>query len=170
MSLTFEEGFLDPDRAWRSLREVVEVWDHDGLCRYRRLRIPVTVSKQPGKGADGGAHMQLKLCAADWLRARGLADAEMERRYPAGIADAMSAGRRVAFECGWTSPRKLILAAEGGFACVWLPYRMSGEWQPGDVVDALLVMIPHARRGVELRRPTRPLVLAADSSSRFLAV
>lgn len=170
MNLSFEEAVYDPLCAWKSMRDSVRLWDHDGNCRYRRLRIPITVPVQSGTGSNGGAHMQLKLSAADWLRGCGASDVLMERGYLGRRGDVLSRERRIAVECGSTEPEKLIRAAEGGFACVWLPYHFSREWRPKDVADALLVMVPHVRRGEGCRRMVRHHARPTESSSRFLGI
>ena len=140
------------DAAFAACREAnplwryVWAWDHKGICRFRSIRIPITAEVQPGRGGNGGSHMQLKLSAIAWMRARGLEDAELERGYPAGIADVVSHRRRVAFECGNVGPQKLVDAVSSGFACVWLPYRHWGAYQEGETAEALLCLAPRRRR------------------------
>ncbi|MCP2083956.1 UNVERIFIED_ORG: hypothetical protein J2W74_005221 [Methylorubrum zatmanii] len=132
----------DANPLWRYVWE----WDHKGICRFRSIRIPIAADVQPGRGGNGGSHMQLKLSALAWMRARGLDDAELERGYPAGIADIVSWRRRIAFECGNVSPRKLVDACSSGFVCVWLPYRHWGTYQKGETAEALLCIAPRRRR------------------------
>lgn len=91
--------------------------------------------------------MQLKLSAMAWMIARGMTDAEMERGYGAGIADVISNARRLAVECGETEPRKLLGAVDAEYACLWLPYRHWGDYQPGETAEALLCLSPRRRRG-----------------------
>lgn len=106
-----------------SLWRYVWAWDHAEICRFRSIRVPISAEVQPSRGGSGGSHMQLKPSALAWMRARGLDDAELERGYPAGIADAVSRRRQLTFECGDVKPRKLVDAVSSGFACEWLPYR-----------------------------------------------
>ena len=166
--LTFAEAFAGANEP-RSLSPVVEAWDHDGLCRFRAVHIPITVDVQPGSGSYGGAHQQLKLSALAWLAGLGITDGEMERGYPAGVADVLSHSKRLAIECGHTSPRKIIHAVEHGFAVVMLPYTV-GNWRCGDLAGALLVMSPRRRRGEEIVRAPMPPGQPTDSSARYLGI
>lgn len=143
---SLEEAFA-LTRAANPLWRAVWAWDHAEICRYRHIRLPITVGVQPGKGGSGGRHMQLKLSAVAWMAARGLTDVQMERGYGVGIADVISYARRLAVECGDTEPRKLLDAVGAGYACLWLPYRHWGDYQPGETAEALLCLSPRRRRG-----------------------
>lgn len=170
MSIAFDEAFRDTLRSWRALRDAIRDWDHDGLCRFRRIGVPIVAGEMAGRGSAGGEHERLRASAIAWLRGIGVSDLVTERGYPGGVADVLSPGRRLAVECGWTEERKLINAAERGYACVWLPYHLTRTWRQGETADALLLLIPHARRGETIRRPIRPTALASESSSRFLGI
>lgn len=128
--------------AWHAYRASIALWDHDRVCRFRKIGVPITATVQPGRGANGGAHMQFKLSAVAWLQARGIRHYEMERAYPGGIADIRVLDRRIAVECGNISKAEIniIHAVEAGWAVLWMPYGFNDR--QGDVVDALMILSP----------------------------
>ncbi|WP_066922955.1 hypothetical protein [Methylobacterium sp. CCH5-D2] len=128
-----------------AIRAELRRYDRKRTCRARAILIPVTEPRGPGSGAHAGRHMQLKLSAQAFLRGQGKLDVTLEQDDRGRVYDVAATCERVAVEVGQTQVSKLLSIAQDGVLAIWLPYRPEGDYQVGDLAQAVALTSPRVR-------------------------